>query len=90
MAGFHVFDDGLQGAALVIFIVFTPLCMLATALRFVSSRISFGRQGIEDWLALGALVFFLIWVALSCFGKYTIFLFRYHLKLDMLIQSLQH
>ncbi|KAK6219287.1 putative Hybrid PKS-NRPS biosynthetic cluster [Pestalotiopsis sp. IQ-011] len=68
MAGFHVFDDGLQGAALVIFIVFTPLCMLATALRFVSSRISFGRQGIEDWLALGALVFFLIWVALSCFA----------------------
>lgn len=73
MDGFNLFNDSVQGAVLVIFIIFTPICILATTLRFVSSRISLGKPGIEDWLALGALIFFLTWVAVSCACKCAIF-----------------
>ena len=48
--------------ALVLVIVLTPLAILATYLRFVSSRLNFGKVGIEDWLALAGLIFFLAWV----------------------------
>lgn len=70
--GFNVYDDHLQGACLTIFFIFTPLTIFATALRFYSSRVATGRNGIEDWLALGALIMFLAWISLSSVGLATL------------------
>ncbi|RYO78505.1 hypothetical protein DL766_009225 [Monosporascus sp. MC13-8B] len=59
---FDLFNDPLQSAGFVILIIFTPLCIAATALRFVSSWMTLRKASKEDWLALGALLFFLGWV----------------------------
>lgn len=66
---FEIFNDSLQGSVFLVFVIFTPLCILATALRFVASHMATRGAGIEDWFALGALVFFLAWVITSSFGK---------------------
>ncbi|XXH02010.1 hypothetical protein Hte_008375 [Hypoxylon texense] len=58
-----VFNDKLQGSLFVVLAVFTPIAILATILRFVASRIAGKKINREDWLALGALVFFLAYVA---------------------------
>ncbi|KAI1090156.1 integral membrane protein [Rostrohypoxylon terebratum] len=58
----NVFDDPLQAAGFVLIIILTPLCLLATALRFAATWITLRKYGIEDWLALGALLFYLAWV----------------------------
>ncbi|KAI0117976.1 integral membrane protein [Nemania sp. FL0031] len=55
-------QDPYQAAGLVVVFIFTPVCIIATGLRFWASRLSLGKVGIEDWLALGALITFLGWV----------------------------
>lgn len=64
-----VFDDNLQGSCAIVFIIFTPICLIATGLRFVASRVALGKIGLEDWLALAALSFYLVWIVASSFGK---------------------
>lgn len=49
-------------AGFAVVAVFVPLCILAIILRFVCSKRTLG-VGIEDWLALTGLVFWLGWVA---------------------------
>ncbi|KAI1170514.1 integral membrane protein [Nemania sp. FL0916] len=49
-------------AGIGVVVVFVPLCVLTTILRFVASRRTLGI-GIEDWLALAGLIFWLGWVA---------------------------
>ncbi|KAK3369703.1 hypothetical protein B0T24DRAFT_681700 [Lasiosphaeria ovina] len=59
---FNVFDDGADGATFVLCIVLTPICIGLTSLRFIMAW----RRGrpirLEDWLALAALFFYLLWV----------------------------
>ena len=64
MSDFNVFADSLALSSFVIFVVSTPLCTIATALRFVASRYAAGKPRIEDWLALGALAFLLAWIGI--------------------------
>jgi hypothetical protein len=56
-------QESALNAGFVLVIVLTPLSILATYLRFVASRLNFGKVGIEDWLALAGLIFFLGWIA---------------------------
>ncbi|KAI1392108.1 uncharacterized protein F4822DRAFT_389641 [Hypoxylon trugodes] len=55
---FEVFKDSQQGAAFVICVVTTPVCILATYLRFVATKRAHRKIGIEDWFSLVALIFF--------------------------------
>ncbi|KAK7917479.1 hypothetical protein PG985_011087 [Apiospora marii] len=59
---FDVFNDPLQGAGFVIILIFGPISILATILRFVCSRISLRKHGKDDWMALAAEVFYLGWI----------------------------
>ncbi|KAI2473090.1 integral membrane protein [Annulohypoxylon bovei var. microspora] len=58
----NVFNDPLQAAGFVLIIILTPLCILATVLRFVASWMTLHKTGKEDWLALGSLAFYLAWI----------------------------
>ena len=60
---FNVFNDPIQGAGFVIIMVFGPISVVATVLRFVCSRISLGKHGKDDWLALAAELVYLAWIA---------------------------
>jgi hypothetical protein len=64
-------NDPLQTGVFVLSIIFTPLCIISTVLRFVASKISLGKVGAEDWLALAALLVFLAYiVCVSVVGLY--------------------
>ncbi|KAI1380098.1 hypothetical protein F4677DRAFT_405848 [Hypoxylon crocopeplum] len=58
----NVLDDSEQGAGWILAVVFTPICILATVLRFVATKCGGRKIGWEDWHALLALVFFLPYV----------------------------
>lgn len=60
-----IFNDPVQSLVFAVGLVFTPICVIATALRFTASRVSLGKIGIEDWLALGALVFYITWTVIT-------------------------
>ncbi|KAK5989623.1 Satratoxin biosynthesis SC1 cluster protein 4 [Cladobotryum mycophilum] len=60
----HVFDDTQQGASFIVCIVSTPICILATILRFVATSHSGRKIGLEDWFALLGLFFFLLYTAM--------------------------
>ncbi|KAK7973235.1 hypothetical protein PG988_007369 [Apiospora saccharicola] len=59
---FNVFNDPIQAAGFVVILIFGPISILATVLRFVCSRISLGKHGKDDWLALAAEVSYLAWI----------------------------
>lgn len=63
----NMFANPLLGAFFVLIVVFTPISIVATALRFYVSRSSLGKVGVEDWLALAALLVFLAYV--GCVSK---------------------
>lgn len=60
-----IFNDPVQSLVFAVSLVFTPICVIATALRFIASRVSLGKIGIEDWFALGALVFYITWTVIT-------------------------
>ena len=60
--GFHVFDDSQNAAGWLLSIIFAPICIVATVLRFVATKRSGRKLGLEDFWALLGLVFFLPYV----------------------------
>ncbi|KAI1657078.1 hypothetical protein F4813DRAFT_396621 [Daldinia decipiens] len=62
--GFEITKDSHQTAAFIVCLITAPTCIVATALRFIATRRNRRRIGWEDWFALLALIFFLIYVAL--------------------------
>lgn len=60
---FAILKDAQQSAVFFLIILLTPLAIAATYFRFVASRMSLGKLGIEDWLALSALIFYLGFIA---------------------------
>ncbi|KAI1423495.1 hypothetical protein F5Y12DRAFT_531367 [Xylaria sp. FL1777] len=62
---FKVFDSADQTATFFLCIFTTPICILLTVLRFTSTQRRGRKIGLEDWLALAALFFYLVWVAYS-------------------------
>ena len=64
---FRVFEDPKQGAYFVLLIFSVLVSIVAIVLRFVATSLSHRKPGLEDWLALAAVVVFLprIGVALN-------------------------
>ncbi|KAI1271898.1 hypothetical protein F5Y07DRAFT_325795 [Xylaria sp. FL0933] len=60
---FMVFDSPDQTATFFLCIFTTPICILLTVLRFTSTQRRGRKIGLEDWLALAALIIYLAWVA---------------------------
>ncbi|KAK0629906.1 hypothetical protein B0T17DRAFT_203135 [Bombardia bombarda] len=56
---FDVFQDKNQGAYFVVTIISAVLTTIAVALRFIATRRTGRKLGLEDWLALAATIVFL-------------------------------
>jgi hypothetical protein len=56
---FRVFDDSGQGAYFVLLIISVLVATAAVVLRFVATSLSHRKPGLEDWLALAAVLVFL-------------------------------
>lgn len=56
---FRVFDEPQAGACFALSLVFSPICIAATALRFLATRRAGRKIAWDDWHALAGLVFFL-------------------------------
>ncbi|KAI1755489.1 hypothetical protein F4782DRAFT_527540 [Xylaria castorea] len=59
---FKVFDSPDQTATFFLCIFTTPICILLTVLRFTTTQRRARKVGLEDWLALAALIIYLVWV----------------------------
>ncbi|CAJ2510909.1 Uu.00g065340.m01.CDS01 [Anthostomella pinea] len=57
---FLVFQDPLHGAFFVLVLILMPMSIVATGLRFLATKYSGRKPGLEDWFALLALLFYLI------------------------------
>lgn len=57
-----LFADPALRAGFVVVVVFTPICMVVTGLRFYAARLMKRRLAMEDWFAFGALLCLLLWV----------------------------
>ncbi|TWU75375.1 hypothetical protein ED733_000825 [Metarhizium rileyi] len=62
--GLNVANDSNQLAAFAVCLTTAPICIIATFLRFLSTRRAHRKAGWEDWFALLSLIFFLIYVSL--------------------------
>ena len=58
-------------AGFAVTVVFSPICLVVTGLRFWSARLTERRVGMEDWFALAAMVCFLLWVLFLGLSKST-------------------
>ncbi|KAI9164101.1 Endo-1,4-beta-xylanase B [Paramyrothecium foliicola] len=58
--GFAMWRHPTQFAQFIVLIVFTPFGIAVTVLRFVATRRSGRRPGLEDWLAAVAALFFVL------------------------------
>ena len=65
---FRVFDDSQQGAYFVLLIVSALISVVAIALRFVATSLSRRKPGLDDWLALAAVVVFIPRVGVALNG----------------------
>ncbi|KAH8899039.1 hypothetical protein GQ53DRAFT_363370 [Thozetella sp. PMI_491] len=65
---FNVFHDSTQGSFFVVLIVTGALSIVAVLCRFLATRLSRRRPGLEDWLALAALLVYLLRVGAVLYG----------------------
>lgn len=54
---FQIYNNSTQMAQFVVLVIFTPLSVLVTALRFVASRKGKRKLGMEDWFCVLATIF---------------------------------
>lgn len=57
----EVWKDPEQLGGFILCVLTIPMCCVATALRFMASKKTTGRANLESWLAMAALVFFLVY-----------------------------
>lgn len=57
---FQIYNNHTQFAQFIVLIIFTPLGIAITALRFVATRHGARKFGLEDWMAIAATVFFVL------------------------------
>ena len=67
---FHIFDNADQLATFWICVITTPICILLIIFRFTTKNRNGRKVGMEDWFALVALFFYLIWVAFALASKF--------------------
>ncbi|KAF3067104.1 hypothetical protein GL218_08768 [Daldinia childiae] len=70
--GFEIAKDSHQTAAFIVCLITAPTCIAATTLRFIATRRNRRRIGWEDWFALLALIFYLVYVALLLYVLVTL------------------
>jgi threonine/homoserine/homoserine lactone efflux protein len=68
--GFAVYNDSSQLTAFILLIVFTPLGIFVTGLRFIATRRGARKLSYEDWLAVVATLFFIGLNVAGVIGKY--------------------
>jgi uncharacterized iron-regulated membrane protein len=66
---FRVFDEPQAGACFALSLVFSPICIAATGLRFLATRRAGRKIAWDDWHALTGLVFFLAYTGYVFWGK---------------------
>ncbi len=66
-----LFANPVLQAGFAVTILFTPICIAVTGMRFWAARLTKRSVGMEDWFALGALVFYLLWVIFLALSKST-------------------
>lgn len=66
---FEIYKDSAQFSQFITLIIFTPLGIVVTALRFVAVRRVARKVGSEDWLALIATIFFILTNLAGLMGK---------------------
>ncbi|KAI1195341.1 hypothetical protein F5X97DRAFT_308391 [Nemania serpens] len=72
---FRVFEDAVNGTLFVFILVCTPIVILVTFLRFVATKKAQRKFGLEDYLALLALLFnlafnaLILWTVIEMNGK---------------------
>lgn len=60
----EVWKDPQQLGGFILCVVTIPICCVATGLRFAASKKTTGKANIESWLALAALIFFLVYTSM--------------------------
>lgn len=65
----EILTDPVLRAGFAVLVVFTPISVIATGLRFYAAKLMKRRFAMEDWLALGALVCLLLWVVFLSLSK---------------------
>jgi hypothetical protein len=55
---FRIYNNPTQYAQFIVLIIFTPLGIAVTVLRFVATRYGARKPGLEDWMAAIATLFF--------------------------------
>lgn len=70
---FNIHNNSTQFAEFIVLILFTPLGIAVTVLRFVATRYGARKPGLEDWLAAGATLFFLLFNLASLMGETSYF-----------------
>jgi hypothetical protein len=62
-------NDPVLQAGFAVLVVFTPISTAVVALRFYTAKLTKRRIGMEDWLALGALICLFLWVVFLSLSK---------------------
>lgn len=68
---FAAYNSSAQMAQFIVLLIFTPIGILFTMLRFVAARRSQRNTDIEDWLAVLATIFFAMCNLSGLIGKLT-------------------
>lgn len=67
---FRIYNNSTQFAQFIVLIIFTPLGIAVTVLRFVATRHGARKPGLEDWMAALATVFFVLVNLAGLLGEY--------------------
>lgn len=60
MMTFEIYHNSTQFAQFIVLVIFSPLGIAVTALRFVATRHGSRKPGLEDWMAAAATLFFVL------------------------------
>lgn len=66
---FNIPHNSTPFAIVIVTFVCSPLCIIATVLHFLSSRLSLHRTVLDDWFALAALICYLCFAILIVTSK---------------------
>lgn len=66
----NVFDRAEYRAAFFVCVLTAPICILATILRFVTTKRTSRKLGLEDWFALLALLPYLTYTVMLLWSKH--------------------
>jgi threonine/homoserine/homoserine lactone efflux protein len=66
---FEIWKESTQFSQFIVLLVFTPMGIVVTALRFVAGSRAVRKPGFEDWMAVVATIFFIMVNVTAFVGK---------------------